>query len=140
MLLCFLSLTEERKWSGHECNECLGAGGDGKEGGGHYTGRWHREGPPRSHGQLCTYWERERERVIILDSGMKKRRAKKCPWQLCTYRERERERCILVYWYPKSLCSYQFTELKKHFSQFCIFLNSYIVFLDPPPPTPFLCG
>lgn len=57
----FLSLTEERKWAGHECNGCLGAGGDREEGGGHYTGRWHREGPPRSHGQLCTYWERERE-------------------------------------------------------------------------------
>lgn len=96
----FLSLTEERKWAGHECNGCLGAGGDREEGGGHYTGRWHREGPPRSHGQLCTYWERERKREKchqdVLDNYVQ--------------RERERERCILVYWYPKSLCSHQFTE------------------------------
>lgn len=81
----FLSLTEERKWAGHECNGCLGAGGDREEGGGHYTGRWHREGPPRSHGQLCTYWEREREREM----------PPRCPWQLCAEREREKD----VYWF-----------------------------------------
>lgn len=88
----FLSLTEERKWAGHECNGCLGAGGDREEGGGHYTGRWHREGPPRSHGQLCTYWERERERDVY---------------------------CFIDI--QNHYVPIKFTELKRHFRQFCIF-------------------
>lgn len=99
----FLSLTEERKWAGHECNGCLGAGGDREEGGGHYTGRWHREGPPRSHGQLCTYWERER-----------------CPWQLCAERERERKMYtgLLI---SQIIMFPSIHWIKKHFYQFCIF-------------------
>lgn len=39
--------------AGHECEECLGTGGYWEECSGHHTGRRHREGPSRPHGQLC---------------------------------------------------------------------------------------